>query len=69
MHDYTSALTVLLKKRQRPEGDRISFQAQCQFNETPLTGDYPFLVGMQVNGSATSVRATLVQILIEGYDD
>ena len=49
------------------EGDRISFQAQCQFNETPLTGDYPFLVGMQVNGSATSVRATLVQILIEGY--
>lgn len=49
------------------EGDQISFQAQCQFSETPLNGDYPFLVGMQVNGSATSVRATLVQILIEGY--
>ena len=24
----------------------LSYQAQCQFDESPLTGDYPFLVGM-----------------------
>ena len=47
--------------------DNLVYQAQCQFEESPLTGDYPFLVGMGVNGSAASVKATLVQILFEGY--
>ena len=45
----------------------MSYQAQCQFDESPLTGDYPFLVGMSLNGSATSIKASLVQILLEGY--
>lgn len=45
----------------------LSYQAQCQFDESPLTGDYPFLVGMSLNGSATSIKASLVQILLEGY--
>ena len=44
-----------------------NFQAQCKFEKSPLVGEYPFLVGMQVNGSAISVRATLVQILLQGY--
>ena len=45
----------------------LSYQAQCQFDESPLTGDYPFLVGMSLNGSATSIKASLVQILLDGY--
>ena len=45
----------------------LSYQAQCQFQQSPLRGQYPFLVGMQVNGSATSVKTTLIQILLEGY--
>ena len=45
----------------------LAYQAQCKFLDSPLTGDYPFLVGMSVNGSAASVKATLVQILLEGY--
>ena len=45
----------------------LSYQAQCQFDESPLTGDYPFLVGMSLNGSATSIKASLVQIFLEGY--
>lgn len=45
----------------------LSYQAQCQFDESPLTGDYPFLVGMSLNGSATSVKASLMQIFLEGY--
>ena len=45
----------------------LVYQAQCKFQESPLTGDYPFLVGMGVNGSAANVKATLVQILLDGY--
>ena len=45
----------------------LTYQAECKFQESPLTGEYPFLVGMRVNGSAASVKATLVQILLEGY--
>ena len=45
----------------------LSYQAQCQFDKSPLSGDYPFLVGMSLNGSATSIKASLVQILLEGY--
>ena len=44
-----------------------TYQAQCSFEKSPLTGDYPFLVGMSLNGSATSVKASLIQILLEGY--
>lgn len=45
----------------------LSYQAQCKFDKSPLTGDSPFLVGMSLNGSATSIKASLVQILLEGY--
>lgn len=43
------------------------YYAQCEFEDSPLTGMYPFLVGMRVNGSTKSVKATLVQILLDGY--
>ena len=45
----------------------VAFEAQCEFQESPLQGQYPFLVGMRVNGSATSVKSNLVQLLLEGY--
>lgn len=45
----------------------LTYQAQCKFEKSPLKGQYPFLVGMQVNGSATSVKTTLIQIVLEGY--
>jgi len=45
----------------------VAFEAQCEFLESPLQGEYPFLVGMRVNGSATSVKSNLVQLLLEGY--
>ena len=45
----------------------LKYQAQCKFQKSPLKGQYPFLVGMQVNGSATSVKTTLIQIVLEGY--
>ena len=44
-----------------------TFTAKCEFDTSPLMGEYPFLVGMQINATTTSVRATLVQILIDGY--
>ena len=47
--------------------ESLTFQAQCEFEESPMTGDYPFLVGMSLNGSATSVKASLIQILLDGY--
>tara|TARA_B100001093_G_scaffold149529_1_gene142248 strand:+ start:5589 stop:6668 length:1080 start_codon:yes stop_codon:yes gene_type:complete len=45
----------------------LTYQAQCKFQQSPLKGQYPFLVGMQVSGSATSVKTTLIQIILEGY--
>ena len=48
------------------EIDDLKYQAQCKFQKSPLKGQYPFLVGMQVNGSATSVKTTLIQIVLEG---
>lgn len=45
----------------------LTYQAQCQFEKSPTTGEYPFLVGMSLNGSATSIKASLIQILVEGY--
>jgi len=49
------------------EINNLTYQAQCKFQESPLKGQYPFLVGMQVDGSATSVKTTLIQIILEGY--
>lgn len=45
----------------------VAFEAQCEFPESPLEVEYPFLVGMRINGSATSVKSNLVQLLLEGY--
>ena len=45
----------------------LSFEAECRFKASPIAGDYPFLVGMSINASATSVKASLIQILLEGY--
>ena len=44
-----------------------TFTAKCEFKTSPLSGQYPFLVGMQVDATTASIKATLVQILIDGY--
>ena len=43
------------------------FKAECSFKKSPLTGDYPFLVGMDVDASTTSEKVSLMKILINGY--
>lgn len=43
------------------------FKAECSFQNSPLSGDYPFLVGMEVDASTTSEKVSLMTILINGY--
>ena len=43
------------------------FKAECSFEKSPLTGDYPFLVGMDIDASTTSEKVSLMKILINGY--
>ncbi|MBL6856938.1 MAG: HlyD family efflux transporter periplasmic adaptor subunit [Rhodobacteraceae bacterium] len=43
------------------------FKAECSFQESPLTGDDPFLVGMDIDASTTSEKVSLMTILINGY--
>lgn len=43
------------------------FLALCHFDQSPQNGPYPLLVGMPVDAYGTSVKASLVQLLLRGY--
>lgn len=58
---------VVLERESAAMSRTPAFQALCHFDQSPLQGTYPLLVGMQVDAYGTSVQASLVQLLLRGY--